>query len=197
MIFVIVAVAIGVAIAYTFVRLTKSRITASPRQSIYRKEQFMQTITPFLWFNDNAEQAVNFYHSVFKNSAIHNILRVGDAGPGPAGSVLTVEFAINGQRFIALNGGPNYTQTPAVSFMINCDTQEEIDELWEKLSEGGEELACGWVTDKYGVTWQVTPRALLEMISDSDPVKSANVMKAMMEMVKLDLPALRRAYDRE
>ena len=154
----------------------------------------MQRITPFLWFDHNAEEAANFYLSVFKNAKITKILRCGDAGPGPKGSVLTIDMEIAGQEFTALNGGPHYEQTTAFSFVVHCDTQEEVDYYWDKLGEGGKEMACGWLTDKFGVSWQITPVRMLEMLF-GEPEKSARAMKAMMEMVKLDIDKLQAAYD--
>ncbi|MBK0381053.1 VOC family protein [Mucilaginibacter segetis] len=155
----------------------------------------MQKITPFLWFDTNAEEAVNFYISLFKNSKILRVIRNGSEGPGPEGSVLAIDFSINGQEFAALNGGPTFTFTEAVSFMVNCETQEEIDNMWEKLSEGGQKSQCGWLKDKFGLSWQVTPPILLKMISDPDPVKSQRVMNAMMKMEKLIIKDLEDAYN--
>lgn len=130
----------------------------------------MQKITPFLWFDDKAEEAVNFYTSIFKNSKIVNITRYGEVGPGPKGTVMIGTFQLDGQEFIALNGGPHFTFSEAISFLVNCETQEEVDELWEKLSEGGEKVECGWLKDKYGVSWQIVPTVLGEMMNDPDPV---------------------------
>lgn len=154
----------------------------------------MPKITPFLWFDSNAEEAVNFYVSVFKNSKIENISRYGEAGPGPKGSVMTATFQIEGQHFMALNGGPHYKITPAISFMVNCETQAEVDELWDKLVAGGQPMACGWLTDKFGVSWQITPRILNELLRDKDPAKAQRVMQAMMQMIKIDIQALKDAY---
>ena len=154
----------------------------------------MKKITPCLWFDGNAEEAVNFYTSVFKDFKIGEVTRYGDAGPGPKGSVLTVAFELEGQEFIALNGGPTYQFSPAVSFFVNCDTQEEIDEFWEKLSDDGQTQQCGWLTDKYGVTWQIVPRVLGTMLQDEDAAKSKRVMQAMLKMTKLDIALLRQAY---
>ncbi|HEY9380759.1 MAG TPA: VOC family protein [Burkholderiales bacterium] len=154
----------------------------------------MNKITPCLWFDGNAEEAVNFYTSVFKNFKVGEVMRYGDAGPGPKGSVLTVAFELEGQEFIALNGGPMYQFSPAVSFFVNCDTQEEIDEFWEKLSEDGQTQQCGWLTDKYGVTWQIVPRMLGTMLQDEDAAKSKRVMQAMLKMTKLDIALLQQAY---
>jgi predicted 3-demethylubiquinone-9 3-methyltransferase (glyoxalase superfamily) len=155
----------------------------------------MQKITPFLWFDGKAEEAANFYVSVFKNSRIGKIGRFGDAGPGPKGSVMSVSFQLEGQEFYALNGGPQYSFTPAISFFVNCGTQAEVDELWDKLSAGGEKIQCGWLKDKYGLTWQIIPSVLGEMLADKDPEKSNRVMKAMMQMIKIDIAGLKRAYD--
>ena len=155
----------------------------------------MQKITPFLWFDSNAEEAMNFYTSIFKNSKIGKVRRYGESGPGPKGSVMTATFQIEGQEFIALNGGPHYKITPAISFLVNCETQKEVDELWEKLSAGGETMQCGWLTDKFGVTWQIIPKALGKLLGDKDPQKSQRVVKAMMGMVKIDVEGLKRAYE--
>jgi predicted 3-demethylubiquinone-9 3-methyltransferase (glyoxalase superfamily) len=154
----------------------------------------MQKITPFLWFNGKAEEAANFYVSVFKNSKILHIARFGDAGPGPKGSVMLVSFEIEGQKFSALNGGPQYTISPAISFLVDCETQAEVDELWAKLTAGGQEVQCGWLTDKFGVSWQIIPRAFMEMMEDKDAVRSQRVFRAMMQMVKIDVEVLKRAY---
>lgn len=154
----------------------------------------MPKITPFLWFDSNAEEAVNFYVSVFKNSKIENISRYGDAGPGPKGSVMTATFQLDGQHFMALNGGPHYKITPAISFMVNCESQAEVDELWDKLVAGGQPMACGWLTDRFGVSWQITPRILNELLRDKDPAKAQRVMQAMMQMIKIDIQALKDAY---
>lgn len=157
----------------------------------------MQKITPFLWFNNNAEQAMNFYSSVFKNSKIVNVKRYGDAGPGPKGAVMMGTMEIEGQQFFLLNGNTQSTFSLAVSFFINCQTQQEIDELWDKLSAGGKLLQCGWLQDQFGLAWQIVPQNLLQLLSDADPKKSNNVMKAMMKMVKLDMNILQEAYDSE
>jgi predicted 3-demethylubiquinone-9 3-methyltransferase (glyoxalase superfamily) len=158
-------------------------------------ERAMQKITPFLWFDNQAEEAVNFYLSIFKNSRVGRISRYGDAGPGPKGSVMVANFQLNGQEFMALNGGPQYKFTEAISFLVNCETQEEVDELWEKLAAGGKEIQCGWLKDKYGLCWQIVPTILLQMLSDKDPQKSQRVMKAMMQMIKIDIKGLQKAYD--
>jgi predicted 3-demethylubiquinone-9 3-methyltransferase (glyoxalase superfamily) len=155
----------------------------------------MPNITPFLWFDTQAEEAANFYASVFENSRILNITRYGEAGPGPEGSVMTVAFELDGQEFIALNGGPQFKFTEAVSFSVACKTQEEVDEFWEKLSEGGEQGPCGWLKDKYGLSWQVEPTILVEMLSDPDPKKSKRVMEAMLKMGKIDIAGLEKAYE--
>ena len=152
-----------------------------------------QQITPFLWFNDNAEEAVNFYVSIFKDAKILEVARYGDAGPGPKGSVMTMKFRLNGLEFVALNGGPHYTFTHAVSFVVNCKDQAEVDHYWDKLVEGGKPVQCGWLTDKYGLSWQITPTILLELIKDKDPAKAKRVMEAMMKMVKIDIPKLEEA----
>lgn len=153
----------------------------------------MQRITPFLWFNTEAEDAARFYVSIFKNSKILGVSRYGEAGPGPAGSVMTAEFELDGEKFVALNGGPQYSFTPAVSFVVNCGTQAEVDHYWARLSEGGKEIQCGWLTDKYGLSWQVVPTVLPELLQDKDPAKRKRVMEAMLKMVKLDIDALQRA----
>jgi predicted 3-demethylubiquinone-9 3-methyltransferase (glyoxalase superfamily) len=154
----------------------------------------MQKITPFLWFNNNAEAAANLYTSIFKNSKILNIARYGDAGPGPKGTVMMVTFQLEGQDFMALNGGPQYSFTPAISLFVSCETQKEVDELWDKLSEGGAKVQCGWLRDKFGVSWQIVPKALMELMQDKDPVKSQRVFKAMLQMTKIDIEGLKRAY---
>lgn len=155
----------------------------------------MQKIKPFLWFDGKAEEAANLYVSLFKNSRITNVSRYGEEGPGPAGSAMVVSFELDGQEFLALNGGPHFSFTPAVSFLINCETQEEVDELWEKLSEGGETNQCGWLTDKFGLSWQVVPTALGDMMSDEDEEKAGRVMHAMLQMEKIDIATLKRAYE--
>ena len=154
----------------------------------------MQKITPFLWFDGNAEEAMRFYMSIFKNSKVGAVTRYGDAGPGPKGTVMVVTFQLDGQEFIALNGGPQFTFSPAISFVVNCETQEEVDAFWEKLSEGGEKLQCGWLRDKYGLSWQIVPTVLGEMMQDKDAEKSQRVMKAMLQMTKLDIKRLKQAY---
>ena len=155
----------------------------------------MQKIVPVLWFNDNAEEAMNFYTSIFKNSKIVSVMRYGEAGPGPKGTVLGATFQLEGQEFMALNGGPQFTFTPAISLFVNCETQEEVDDLWKRLSAGGETNQCGWLRDKFGVSWQIIPTVLGKMLQDKDPAKSNRVMKAMLQMEKLDIKALKQAYD--
>lgn len=154
----------------------------------------MQKITPFLWFDGKAEEAMIFYVSIFKNSKIGGVTRNGEGGPGPKGSVMSATFELQGQKFMALNGGPMFTFSPAISFFVNCETQEEVDELWEKLSEGGEKGRCGWLKDKYGVSWQIIPHALGELLHGPDPVKSKRVMEAMLQMDKIDIAGLKRAH---
>ncbi len=157
----------------------------------------MQKITPFLWFNDNAEEAVNFYISIFRNSKILSISRLPEGTPGPAGKVITATFQLEGQEFIALNGGPAFKFTEAISFFVNCETQKEVDDLWEKLSAGGETSQCGWLKDKFGVSWQIIPTALGQLLGDPDPQKSQNVMQAMLKMSKINIATLRRAYEQK
>ena len=154
----------------------------------------MQKITPFLWFDGKAEEAMKFYVSIFKNSKAGRIRRYGEAGPGPKGAVMSATFQLDGQEFMALNGGPQFTFSPAISFFVNCETQEEVDELWEKLSAGGEKQRCGWLKDKFGVSWQIIPSALGEMLSDADAGKSSRVMKAMLQMDRIDIERLNQAY---
>jgi len=159
-----------------------------------------QKITPFLWFDDQAEAAVNFYTSIFKNSRIGKIARYDKAGEKvsgrPAGSVMTVEFQLEGQDFVALNGGPEFKFTEAISFVVNCKTQAEVDRFWKKLSAGGKEVQCGWLQDKYGLSWQIVPTILGELFSQKDPAKSQRVMEAMLKMVKLDIKKLKEAANR-
>ncbi len=159
----------------------------------------MQKITPFLWFDDKAEEAAKFYTSLFKGSKIETITRYDENGAKaagrPKGTVMTVSFQLDGQEFVALNGGPVFKFTEAISLVVNCTTQDEVDELWEKLSEGGEKGPCGWLKDRYGLSWQVVPTILGEMLSDKDAEKSKRVMKAMLQMSKIDIKALQRAYD--
>jgi predicted 3-demethylubiquinone-9 3-methyltransferase (glyoxalase superfamily) len=153
-----------------------------------------QKITTFLWFDGQAEEAANHYVSIFKNSKILGVARYGDAGPGPKGSVMTVQFQLEGQEFIALNGGPQFKFTEAISQVVNCETQKEVDELWSKLGAGGEQGPCGWLKDKFGLSWQIVPTALGRMMQDKDPKRSKRVMEAMLQMKKLDIAGLEQAY---
>ena len=155
----------------------------------------MQTITTCLWFDTEAEEAANFYVSVFKNSQVRNVSRYGEAGPRPAGMVMTVDFELDGQQFIALNGGPEFSFTEAVSLQVNCETQEDVDRYWSVLSEGGEEGPCGWLKDRYGLSWQIIPIALTELINDPDTAKAQRVMAAMLQMKKIDIAALEAAAE--
>jgi predicted 3-demethylubiquinone-9 3-methyltransferase (glyoxalase superfamily) len=152
-----------------------------------------QRITTFLWFDKEAEDAAKFYTSIFKNSRILNVARYGDAGPGPKGSVMTVSFELDGQEFLALNGGPQFKFTEAISLVVNCETQKEVDEFWSRLSAGGQEVECGWLKDKYGLSWQVVPIALLRLLQDPDPQKAKRVMEAMLQMKKIDVGRLEQA----
>ena len=153
----------------------------------------MQRITPFLWFNNQAEEAVKFYTSIFKNSKTFAVTRYPKGTPGPAGSVMTVKFQLDGQGFIALNGGPIFKFTEAVSFVVNCRTQREIDYYWKKLSAGAKEVQCGWLKDKFGLSWQIVPTILSELVTDKDPAKAERVMRALLKMVKLDIKKLKQA----
>ncbi len=155
----------------------------------------MQKITPFLWFDGKAQEAADFYTAIFKNSRITEVMRYGEGGPGPKGGLMAATFELEGQTFIALNGGPMFAFSPAISFFVHCDSQNEVDHFWDKLSAGGQIQQCGWLTDKFGVTWQIVPRVLHSMLQDKDPVKAKRVMEAMMKMIKLDLDALTRAYE--
>jgi predicted 3-demethylubiquinone-9 3-methyltransferase (glyoxalase superfamily) len=155
----------------------------------------MQKITPFLWFDNQAEEAANFYVSIFKNSKIVTVTRYGEAGPGPEGSAMTVVFQLGGEEFIALNGGPQFKFTEAISFVVNCETQQEVNEFWEKLSQDGEESRCGWLKDKYGLSWQIVPTILGKMMTAPDPQKSKKVMEAMLKMKKIIIDDLKRAYE--
>ena len=157
----------------------------------------MQKITPFLWYDGKAEEAMNFYISIFKNSKVLSVSRYGDGGPGPKGSVMTASFQLEGQEFIALNGGPQFTFSQAISFVVSCESQQEVDELWEKLSEGGEKGRCAWLKDKFGVSWQIVPRVLSQLLQEKDPVKAKRVMQAMMQMDKIDINRLKQARDQE
>jgi predicted 3-demethylubiquinone-9 3-methyltransferase (glyoxalase superfamily) len=156
-----------------------------------------QKITPFLWFDNNAEEAVNYYTSIFKNSKKLRVSRYGDAGPGPKGSVMTISFELDGQEFVALNGGPQFKFTEAISLVVNCETQKEVDEFWSKLSAGGQEIECGWLKDKFGLFWQIVPTPLFKLISDSDPKKANRVMEALLKMKKLDIAALEETYNKK
>jgi predicted 3-demethylubiquinone-9 3-methyltransferase (glyoxalase superfamily) len=157
----------------------------------------MPKITPFLWYDSQAEEAAEFYVSVFEDSRITNVVRYGSAGPGPEGSAMTVSFELDGREFVGLNGGPTHTFTEAVSFVVDCATQDEVDYFWTKLSDGGEEGPCGWLKDRFGLSWQIVPRALSELLSDADPAKSARVMAAMLQMKKIEIADLLKAYEGE
>jgi predicted 3-demethylubiquinone-9 3-methyltransferase (glyoxalase superfamily) len=157
----------------------------------------MQKITTFLTFDNQAEEAVNLYVSVFKNSKILSISRYGEGAPMPAGTVMSASFVLEGQEFMALNGGPHFTFAEGISLYVSCETQKEVDELWEKLSAGGGKGQCGWLKDKFGVSWQIIPTALGQLLGDKDPRKAQNVMQAMLQMTKIDIAALRRAYEQE
>jgi predicted 3-demethylubiquinone-9 3-methyltransferase (glyoxalase superfamily) len=160
-----------------------------------RTQPNTQKITTFLWFDNNAEEAVNFYVSVFKNSKVLNTLRYSDVGPGPKGSVMTIDFELDGQRFTALNGGPTFKFTEAISLVVHCETQEEIDYFWEKLSEGGQQVQCGWLKDKYGLSWQVVPKILADLLKGGESGKPERVMRAIMQMKKLDIEDLQKAAE--
>jgi predicted 3-demethylubiquinone-9 3-methyltransferase (glyoxalase superfamily) len=153
-----------------------------------------QKITPYLWFDGQAEEAMNFYVSVFKNSEILTVSRYGEGGPGPAGSVMIASFRLDGEEFLALNGGPMFKFTEAVSFLISCESQDEVDYYWDKLTEGGEPSQCGWLKDKFGLSWQVIPTRLAELLQDEDPEKAGRVMQAMLQMTKIEVPKLEAAY---
>jgi predicted 3-demethylubiquinone-9 3-methyltransferase (glyoxalase superfamily) len=165
------------------------------------KGDYMQKITPFLWFDDKAEEAANFYVSIFKNSKIGSITRYGEESAAvsgrPKGTVMTVSFQLDGQEFTALNGGPLFKFSEAISFVVNCESQKEVDKFWEKLSEGGEKSRCGWLKDKYGLSWQVVPTVLVEMFEDKDAERSKRVMAAMLQMDKIDIKTLKEAYNRQ
>jgi len=166
---------------------------------LHKTETNMQKITPYLWFEDNAEEAEKFFTSIFKNSRVINITHYGESAAEvsgrPKGTVMTVTFELEGQRFMALNGGPIFKFSSAISFLVNCETQQEVDDLWEKLSEGGQVEQCGWLKDKFGVSWQIVPNILGEMIKDKDAKKSERVIKAMLQMKKIDIQGLRKAYE--
>jgi predicted 3-demethylubiquinone-9 3-methyltransferase (glyoxalase superfamily) len=157
----------------------------------------MPKITPFLWFDDKAEEAMNFYVSIFKNSKVLSVARYGEVGPGPKGSVMTATFRLDGQEFIALNAGPRFKFTEAISFVVKCETQAEVDKFWDRLSEGGEKSRCGWLKNKYGLSWQVVPTALNKLYEAKVPEKSNRVMQAMLQMDKLDIKTLQQAYDQQ
>jgi predicted 3-demethylubiquinone-9 3-methyltransferase (glyoxalase superfamily) len=154
----------------------------------------VQKITPFLWFDGKAEEAMNFYISVFKNSKVGRVSRYGEAGPGPKGTVMSATFQLDGQDFFALNGGPQFVFTPAISFFVNCETQQEVDELWDKLSEGGKKERCGWLKDRYGLSWQIIPSLLGKLLQDPDAEKAKRVMQAMLQMDKIDIERLKQAH---
>ena len=160
-----------------------------------RTQPRTQKITTFLWFDNNAEEAVNFYVSIFKNSKVLNSVRYGDVGPGAKGTIMTIGFKLDGQEFTALNGGPLFKFTEAISLVVNCQTQEEVDHFWSKLSAGGQEVQCGWLKDRFGVSWQVVPTVLSEMLQDKDPEKSKRVMAAMLKMRKISIEGLKHAYE--
>lgn len=155
----------------------------------------MQKITPFLWFDNRAEEAMNFYTSIFKNSKVGNIIRYGEAGPGPAGSVLTASFELDGLEFTALNGGPQFKFTEAISLHVACESQDEVDYYWDKLGDGGRIDQCGWLKDKFGLSWQIVPTILHKLLSDPDRGKANRVMQAMLQMKKLDIAKLKQAAD--
>jgi predicted 3-demethylubiquinone-9 3-methyltransferase (glyoxalase superfamily) len=158
------------------------------------KDKYAQKIVPFLWFEKDAEVAVKYYLSIFKKSRIVEIMRCGEAGPGPKGSILAITFELEGQKFMALNGGAEDKFSRAISLLVNCKNQKEVDTLWNKLSTGGKKIACGWLTDKFGVTWQITPTILLDYMHDKNPTKAKNVMQAMMKMQKININRLKQAY---
>jgi predicted 3-demethylubiquinone-9 3-methyltransferase (glyoxalase superfamily) len=170
------------------VRITHGTSRFKEREGVKR----MPKITPFLWFDNQAEEAANFYVSIFPNSKVVKTVRYGEAGPLPKGTVMTVVFQLDGQQYVALNGGPQFKFTEATSFSVDCKTQKEIDEYWKKLTEGGEEQPCGWLKDKYGLSWQVNSTILGEMLGDPDPKKARRVMEAMLQMKKIDLEALKK-----
>jgi predicted 3-demethylubiquinone-9 3-methyltransferase (glyoxalase superfamily) len=156
-----------------------------------------QKVQPFLWFDKGAEEAVDYYRSVFDDVQVHNTMRYQEGWPGPVGEVMTIAFTLAGQEFVALNGGkqPGFTFSPAISFVVNCETQDEIDRYWDRLADGGKPDVCGWVTDRYGVTWQIVPRVLDEMLSDGDPARANRVMQSMLKMTKLEIKPLEDAYN--
>jgi predicted 3-demethylubiquinone-9 3-methyltransferase (glyoxalase superfamily) len=175
-------------------------LSTSPKQADSTSERApapAQKITPFLWFDNNAEEAVNFYVSIFKNSKVLTVTRYGESGPGPKGAVMTASFQLEGQQFVALNGGPHFKFTEAISLVVNCKSQEEVDYFWEKLSDGGQKSQCGWLKDKFGLSWQIVPTVLGELVQGKDPEKSRRVMKAMLQMKKLDIEGLKQAYEQD
>jgi predicted 3-demethylubiquinone-9 3-methyltransferase (glyoxalase superfamily) len=163
-------------------------------RSQHQGDKRVQKISPFLWFDNQAEEAMNFYTSIFKNSKVGNVSRYGEAGPGPKGSVMVASFELDGVQFSALNGGPQFKFTEAISFYVNCDSQEEVDYYWGKLSEGGQAHQCGWLKDKFGLSWQIVPSALPKLLGDPDRAKANRVMQAMLQMKKIDVAALEKAY---
>jgi predicted 3-demethylubiquinone-9 3-methyltransferase (glyoxalase superfamily) len=176
--------------------LLRHQIPAARQQKIIPKQRQndMQKLGTCLWFDGKAEEAMNFYTSIFKNSKKGKISRYGDGAPLPKGTVMVATFELLGHEFMALNGGPQFTFSPAISFVVNCETQEEVDEFWEKLSEGGEKVQCGWLKDKYGVSWQIVPTILAELMADKDAAKTQRVMQALLQMTKLDIQELKQAY---
>jgi predicted 3-demethylubiquinone-9 3-methyltransferase (glyoxalase superfamily) len=172
-------------------KATQGRAVARSKDE--QTKSYQQKITSFLWFNTNAEEAVNFYVSVFKNSSIRRTVHCGESGPGPKGSVLTIDFVLDGQEFTALNGGPEFKFNEAISQVVHCKSQEEVDYYWDKLGAGGQIIECGWLKDKFGLAWQIVPDVLLELIQDDDPQRKDRAMKAMMKMKKLDVAELQRA----
>ncbi len=167
-----------------------------PHRETLTRGSLVQKITPFLWLDGKAVEAMNFYIGIFKNARVTSVMRYGEAGPGPRGSVMSVTFELEGQEFIALNGGPIFAFSPAISFFIRCETQEEVDEFWARLSEGGQTQQCGWLKDRFGVSWQIVPTVLHAMLRDRDGEKSKRVMQAMLKMTKLDIALLTQAYER-
>jgi predicted 3-demethylubiquinone-9 3-methyltransferase (glyoxalase superfamily) len=179
----------------------RTGVACAPRTNQKMTAKIRQKITPFLWFDDKAEEAARFYTSIFKNSKVGKITRYDEEAAGPtgrpAGSVMTVDFELEGQEFVALNGGPMFRFTEAISFVVNCQSQEEVDYFWKKLAAGGEESRCGWLKDKFGLSWQIVPTVLTEMLADKDTAKAKRVMRAMLQMDKIDIPALKKAYDQK
>jgi predicted 3-demethylubiquinone-9 3-methyltransferase (glyoxalase superfamily) len=177
--------------------MTRIESAQAPATQIGRAASGKQKIVTYLWFDRQAEEAAKHYTSIFKNSKVGSVTRYGDAGPGPKGTAMVVNFQLEGQEFIALNGGPQFKFTEAISLLVNCDTQKEVDDLWKKLSAGGQEGQCGWLKDKFGLSWQIIPSALFELIRDQDPEKSKRVMEAMLQMKKIDIAGLKRAYSNQ